>query len=354
MACGGANQHSISGQLNLSSQTNQKAPSKRRRYRRCKSAPAVESISLHSNHSTPIQHSESTVQKLHTSSIKVIIILAIYLGVGTVCFSLTRHQMKGKKTNGVVDAVYFCIVTMTTVGYGDIVPDSVATKLLACAFVFTGMALIALSLSKAADYLVEKQETLLVRALYMYKDVGMAEILKEMETNKMRYKCFMVFLLLLVVIIGGTVFLSKVEELSFIDSFYCVCCTITTLGYGDVSFTTKAGRAFAVLWILTGTISLAQFFLYLAELNTERRQKKLVKWVLDRKMTNADLEVADLDEDGVVDVSDFIIYKLKEMGKISEEDVSIVMKEFEELDIDQSGALSAVDITLAQSFQAIG
>ena len=80
--------------------------------------------------------------------------------------------MKGKKTNGVVDAVYFCIVTMTTVGYGDIVPDSVATKLLACAFVFTGMALIALSLSKAADYLVEKQETLLVRALYMYKDVA--------------------------------------------------------------------------------------------------------------------------------------------------------------------------------------
>ena len=42
------------------------------------------------------------------------------------------------------------------------------------------------------------------------------------------------------------------------------------------------------------------------------------------------------------------------MGKISEEDVSIVMKEFEKLDIDQSGTLSAVDITLAQSFQAIG
>lgn len=37
------------------------------------------------------------------------------------------------------------------------------------------------------------------------------------------------------------------------------------------------------------------------------------------------------------------------MGKISQEDITLVMKEFEELDIDQSGTLSVSDITLAQS-----
>lgn len=36
------------------------------------------------------------------------------------------------------------------------------------------------------------------------------------------------------------------------------------------------------------------------------------------------------------------------MGKINQEDVTLVMKEFEELDIDQSGTLSVSDITLAQ------
>ncbi|XP_010644564.1 two-pore potassium channel 1 [Vitis vinifera] len=330
------------------SRTNQKGTLKRSRLRRCKSAlPEYNLPDTNKAASSP--RSESRIQGLHPSLIKVIIVLSIYLGAGTLCFYLARHWMKGKKTNGVLDAVYFCVVTMSTVGYGDLVPDSAATKLLACAFVFTGMALIALSLSKAADYLVEKQEMLLIRALYMPKHVGMAEILKEMETNKVRYKCLMVFLLLLLIITCGTVFLAKVEKLSFVDAFYCVCSTITTLGYGDVSFSTEAGRAFAVLWILFGTISLAQFFLYVAELNTERRQKKLAKWVLGRKMTNVDLEVADLDDDGVVDVSDFIIYKLKEMGKISQEDISLVMGEFEELDIDQSGTLSATDLTLAQS-----
>ena len=37
------------------------------------------------------------------------------------------------------------------------------------------------------------------------------------------------------------------------------------------------------------------------------------------------------------------------MGRISQEDISLVMGEFEELDIDQSGTLSATDLTLAQS-----
>lgn len=348
MASGSVKQPLISRYSGPISRTNQKGTLKRSRLRRCKSAlPEYNLPDTNKAASSP--RSESRIQGLHPSLIKVIIVLSIYLGAGTLCFYLTRHWMKGKKTNGVLDAVYFCVVTMSTVGYGDLVPDSAATKLLACAFVFTGMALIALSLSKAADYLVEKQEMLLIRALYMPKHVGMAEILKEMETNKVRYKCLMVFLLLLLIITCGTVFLAEVEKLSFVDAFYCVCSTITTLGYGDVSFSTEAGRAFAVLWILFGTISLAQFFLYVAELNTERRQKKLAKWVLERKMTNVDLEVADLDDDGVVDVSDFIIYKLKEMGKISQEDISLVMGEFKELDIDQSGTLSATDLTLAQS-----
>jgi len=61
------------------------------------------------------------------------------------------------------------------------------------------------------------------------------------------------------------------EGFSFIDAFYCVCVTVTTLGYGDESFTTKAGRVFAVFWILS--VCVVQFFLFLAESRTEERQR---------------------------------------------------------------------------------
>jgi potassium channel subfamily K, other eukaryote len=37
--------------------------------------------------------------------------------------------------------------------------------------------------------------------------------------------------------------------------------------------------------------------MYLAELYTERRQKILTKWVINRRITTMDLEAADIDDD---------------------------------------------------------
>ncbi|TYH30488.1 hypothetical protein ES288_A01G099400v1 [Gossypium darwinii] len=270
------------------------------------------------------------------------------MGLGTICFYTTRTQIKGDKTNGILDALYFCVVTMTTVGYGDLVPNSDLAKLLACAFVFTGMALVGLVLTKAADYLAEKQEILLVKALHMNQKVGELQVLKEIETNRVKYKFYTTLIILVVLILSGTIFLYKVENLGLVDSFYCVCSTITTLGYGDKSFSTEGGRIFAVFWILASTICLAQFFLYVAEVNTENRQRALVKWVLGRRTTNVDLEAADIDDNGVVGAAEFVLFKLKEMGKICQQDISVIMEEFENLDVDQSGTLSVSDISEAQ------
>ncbi|CAH2069816.1 unnamed protein product [Thlaspi arvense] len=232
---------------------------------------------------------------------RVIVLLALYLTIGTLCFYLARNHISGHKTNAVIDALYFCIVTMTTVGYGDLVPSSSASRLLACAFVFSGMVLVGHLLSRAADYLVEKQEALLSRAFHLRQNFGPADILKELHTNKLRYKCYVTFLVLVVLFLVGTIFLVMYEKMPVIEAFYCVCSTVTTLGFGDKSFNSGTGRLFAVFWILTSTICLAQFFLYVAELNAESKQRELVKWVLTRRITNSDLEAADLDEDRVVE-----------------------------------------------------
>lgn len=300
MAHNNVKQPLLSATIDPMAQTHTKGAPKRRRFRRCKSAPVEDYCDPETTGIASVPRSESIFGIVHPNLCKVAILLAVYLGIGAVCFYLVRHQIKGQKTDGILDAVYLCIVTMTTVGYGDLVPNSTVSKLLACAFVFTGMALVGLILSKAADYLVEKQELLLVKALHIRQKVGNTEILKEAETNRVRYKCILVFVLLLFLIIVGTIFLITVEKLDLVDAFYCVCSTITTLGYGDKSFLTKSGRIFALFWILTSTVCLAQFFLYFAELNTERRRRELVKWVLTRKLTNVDLEAADFDDDGHV------------------------------------------------------
>lgn len=328
---------------------NPNAGAKRRRYRRSKSVPLTEFVpgEIDCNIES-LPRPNSYVYNINPSFRRVIIYLILYLVIGTICFSIFMNKISGVKTNGVLDSIYFCIVTMTTVGYGDLVPNSASTKLLACAFVFTGMALIGLTISKGADHLVEKQEVFLIKAMHLRKKLGPSDILKEMENNRVRYKCFMMLSILVVLIIVGTIFLVTVEKLSIVDAFYCVCSTISTLGYGDKSFSTKAGRVFGIFWILTSTICLAQFLGSIAELKTEGRQKALVKWVLTKRMTNVDLEAADMDNDGTVEAAEFVIYKLKEMGKINEEDVNLLLEEFDELDVDQSGTISTRDLTLAQ------
>ncbi|KAH9324829.1 hypothetical protein KI387_005007 [Taxus chinensis] len=276
------------------------------------------------------------------------LILFIYLGVGMICFYNVQHELSGLKTSRMVDALYFSIVTMTTVGYGDLVPNGVLAKLLSCIFVFSGMALVGLFLSGAADYLVEKQERLLIKSFQRQKKHALNEFQIEKQIHRAQWKLLVSLAILLALIVVGIVVLHEVEGLDLLNSFYCVLSTITTLGYGDQSFLTEAGRIFAIIWILVSTLCLAQFFLYLAETRTEDRQKALVSWVLNRKTTVTDLEAADMDSDGVVSASEFVLYKLKEMGKIEEEDVALFMKEFNNLDADHSGTLTKSDLNLAQ------
>ncbi|PIN18610.1 hypothetical protein CDL12_08713 [Handroanthus impetiginosus] len=298
----------------------------------------------------PEQNYEASLQKpksIFESKLDyklVLLVLLAYVGIGALCFFLVRYQIKGDKTNGIIDAIYLCIVTMTTVGYGDLVPDSTMAKFLACIFVFIGMGLVGFLLSKAADNIVENQEILLVKAMHMREKSSPGEILREVETNRAKYKFYTVLVSLLMLIFAGTIFLYEKEGLDLFDAFYCVCATITTLGYGDKSFSTSGGRIFAAFWILISTICLAQFFYSLAELYTERRRKSLVNWVLTRKLTSSDLEAADLDNDDAVSAAEFVVYKLKEMGKISQEDITMVMDSFKVLDVDQSGTLTKDDL----------
>lgn len=50
----------------------------------------------------------------------------------------------------------------------------------------------------------------------------------------------------------GTVFYRLVEDLRWLDSLYFSVITLTTVGYGDFSPTTNAGKVFTMVFVLVG------------------------------------------------------------------------------------------------------
>jgi voltage-gated potassium channel Kch len=53
-------------------------------------------------------------------------------------------------------------------------------------------------------------------------------------------------------IAGGAFFYRRVEDLSWVASFYFTVVTLTTVGYGDIAPQTTAGKLFTMAYLLIG------------------------------------------------------------------------------------------------------
>jgi voltage-gated potassium channel Kch len=59
----------------------------------------------------------------------------------------------------IIEALYFCVVTLTTVGYGDLHPTTAGTQIFTIIYILTGFGvLVALLTSVAQQYLSQKSE----------------------------------------------------------------------------------------------------------------------------------------------------------------------------------------------------
>ncbi|KAL2629394.1 hypothetical protein R1flu_014080 [Riccia fluitans] len=283
---------------------------------------------------------------------KAILAVVIYFAVGAVFFYYEKNSLLGERTQTIIDALYLCVVTLTTVGYGDLVPSSTASKLFTCLYVFVGFGLVGALLSGAASYLVQKQEKILENAVHRHdhaqEHFDEDHLPEDDDLRSAHWKAVISGIMFLVLLIMGVTFVMRYEDFTLVDAIYCVSVTVTTLGYGDRSFKTPAGRLFAVIWILASTICAAQFFLSLSEVHTEERQRKLAHWVLNRKPTKSELEAADYDKDQVISAPEFVIMKLKELGKIDEDDVTGILQHFKHLVQYPSDCINIQESNLAQ------
>ncbi|XVE77404.1 hypothetical protein DITRI_Ditri13aG0059900 [Diplodiscus trichospermus] len=313
---------------------------------RCKTAPAM-AVMRGLKPKTP------QVPKPQSESSTIIrqacFLLSIYLFLGVAIYSFNRDEFSGIETHPVVDALYFCIVTMCTIGYGDIAPLTPATKIFACVFVLVGFGFIDILLSGVVNYVLDLQENMVLTGIQMKKTqqgFSARNYIVDVDKGRMRIRLKVGLALGVVVLcIGiGTLMLYFVEKLDWIDSVYLSVMSVTTVGYGDRAFKTLPGRLFAGIWLLISTLAVARAFLYLAEARVDKRHRRIAKWVLHRDITIEDLLAAGLNNNGFISKSEYVIYKLKEMGKIGEKDILQICNQFSKLDPNNSGKITLPDL----------
>src|SRR5215210_1848234 len=89
------------------------------------------------------------------------------------------------------------------------------------------------------------------------------------------------FFLVVVTLASGTLFYSSVEGWTLLDSLYFSVITLTTVGYGDFSPSTTAGKIFTMFYIFIGIGIILGFVNAVAERSMQQRGG--IRRLLDRR-----------------------------------------------------------------------
>ena len=126
-------------------------------------------------------------------------------------------------------------------------------------------------------------------------------------------------------------------EKTWTDAFYMSVITLTTVGFGDVVPVTRAGRLFAMAWMLVGVRALGDFVEKAQQyLQDERKSLRTT----DEKMSSHILEQLDTKQDGVLSRSEFLRYALIKFEHVKTSDLDSIDRLFDSLDRKKSGKLT--------------
>lgn len=85
------------------------------------------------------------------------------------------------------------------------------------------------------------------------------------EINFAKIKLYYVLIFILIILLIGTLIFQRLENLSYIDSFYFTTSTLTTVGYGDIVPTHDLSKIITSVYSLLGV----GLFLFILGIVTE-------------------------------------------------------------------------------------
>ncbi|TYZ63545.1 hypothetical protein PybrP1_007814, partial [[Pythium] brassicae (nom. inval.)] len=275
----------------------------------------------------------------------------------------------------IVDCVYYAMVIVTTVGYGDVTPKTTAGKAFTIFFAFYGIVTIGIALGKLARLFLDRQKSIAKEATRkMMHNVDSASTVANLQaapdtaadkelalgvavsssssgkakkkTRRPKWfraifsdsnKAITTALVPIGVSIGGGLIIGAIEGWPVVDCFYFSIITITTVGFGDRSPTSEAARIFAIFYLPLAVVSVAHGIGSIAEEFSRRS-------VMKSKISMKELLEMDSDGDGKVSKLEYLSYMLVKLSKADQDDIDGILAQFNKLDRDGSGELDKADL----------
>lgn len=319
--------------------------------------------------------------------------IASYLCMGVVAYRwFLFPQHVAQSMFSLVDALYFSVVCLTTIGYGDMVPLTNGGKLFCSVFGMSGILLWSSAIATIGSKLVQletdtakslfrnhrKQETLDFYEQFLPQQMkqkskendepspssegndGIHSSFHD-ETNngnmeadnatlsetKSEWKTLLRSLIKAVlVIVSGGCLIGKAEGWNWIDSIYYSFMTATTIGFGDLCPQTSAGKWLAIGMIPVLLAAFGELFATVGLYVVRKRTHKLFQSRRDRAywMTQGRAVAMDFNGDGRVSKAEFVLYILRELGTVGEDEIEELKDQFARFDVTQSGYIEAGDL----------
>lgn len=263
-----------------------------------------------------------------------------------------------------VDAAYFCMVVMSTVGYGDLSPTHTSSRIFVVFMIFIGVIFVFSSVAGVITMITSPITTrgraLLERAFPRegvdIEGDGEFDFYKPRPPAVYYTKNLLPSLLLTIILqlISSAIFCAIDPTWDFGSAVYHCIVTATTVGFGDVPNSTQAGRLWACFHILLSVALLGELISTFDVLREERRvmqerikmlTTRLTERMLDNLLDHAVTMRPLVARDGLgLTELEFVLVMMIELKVIEISQIQPFIKQFRLLDVDGNARLARDDL----------
>lgn len=288
------------------------------------------------------------------TSVVSIILLLTYLATGIVFYV-------GFEGWAVGDTLYFAVVVMTTVGYGDFLPETDHAKLFTCFYAMFGLVIAACAVSNISDAITAWAASKLraKRKECMFEQ----NMKKKQRRRRALLEDIGYFVSLL--LIGMNFFVNAkdwegdgAEGNIWVNSLYLSVITLTTIGFGDFAATSDLEKGFTVLYMVVGIPVCATCLQALTSV-VFGKHKDTIKLHLIRggaspdnfhrmlkfrEHLNREIGCTYNTAENCIDRFQFLACVLIQNGLLEMEHIKRAMHSFEHMDAERDGVITIQDV----------